>query len=299
MQTPNYQERVTKRLLNQTQPELEVPAETIATETTLPPMLIESSLGRWFKALLMIMLAVFGFAMVDAYLTIEQLLKSHPILGGFLASLLSLLLLVLVSLVFKEWQAVRQLNQVSQAPYSTETLIDKDDRDFTLKTLSQKSKTVSAQSLAGHCFQRFQNTVKRHHSNAEIVQIYQQQVQQPLLKEAKSVLKQESVGAGTVAFVSPNSLFQTLGILWISLRTLKKVAYLYGVRPSVLGNLRLFKIALENLAAISLTDFITDEMANQFGGSISDKLLANSADAITAASLNQRLGKALIKQLNH
>lgn len=299
MQSPHYQERVKKRVLNQSQPPLKVPEEPEEQGQTLDSMPVESSFGRWVFALLIVVITLVSFSLVEAYITLEALLKSHLILGIFLSALLGLLVLVLTALIFKEWQGVKQLTKLSQMPLSIDELINKDERADTLKTLTKISQTVFINSFAYRCHQAFQNAIKPHHTNHEILYIYQQKVQRPLLKEAKSVLKKESIGAGTIAFVSPNSLLQTLGILWISLRTLKKIAFIYGIRPSVIGNIRLFKIALENLATNSLTDFITDEMANQFGGSISDKLLANSADAITAASLNQRLGKALIKQLHH
>jgi len=165
--------------------------------------------------------------------------------------------------------------------------------------LTVKTKQLSPNSVAYKANQAFLQSVKPHHSNYEILQIYKDKVQKPLLEKAKTVLKQESVGAGAIAFISPNSLLQTLGILWVSMRTLKRIAFVYGARPSLIANFTLFRIALENLAANSLTDLLTDEMANQLGGTIGDKILANSADAITAASLNQRLGKALIKELNH
>lgn len=300
MEEPKYQERVKKRVLNQSQPELIVPIEpeNTAEQQTLALEKIESGFSVWLWTLATILIAIVSFSIVDAYLTVIELIQSHWLLGGLLGFILFVVAFAFGYLFIREWQGVKQLNRLTHNSQSIQSLKDKGDRDITLKALTEKAKRLSVNTFAYQANHAFQQSVKPHHSNDEILQIYQDKVQKTLLEKAKTVLKQESVGAGAIAFISPNSLLQTLGILWVSMRTLKRIAYVYGVRPSLLGNMKLFRIALENLAASSLTDLLTDEMANQLGGSIGDKILANSADAITAASLNQRLGKALIKELN-
>ena len=297
MTEPHYQERVKKRILNESQPEIqtyegaEEPVHLHEFEN------LESSLNRWVWTLLIALLAIVSFSIVEAYLTVVELLQTHIFLGGFLSMMLLALVMALSYLIAKEWSGIRQLKRLSTSAFSLDELTNKGDRETTLKSIQIRASNISTNTPANTLHQKFFQTVKSHHTNDEILQIYHEKVQKPLLEKAKKALKQESVGAGAVAFISPNSLLQTLGILWISLRTLKKIAFVYGVRPSLLGNLKLFRIALENLAASSLTDLVTDELANQFGGTLGDKVIANSADAITAASLNQRLGKALIKEL--
>ena len=103
--------------------------------------------------------------------------------------------------------------------------------------------------------------------------------------------------AGTVSFISPNALIQTLSIVWVSLRTIRRVALVFGLRPATLGNWTLLKVLAQNVAAQSIFDIATDEITNQISGSISAKLVENSAEAVAAGALNVRLGKALIRML--
>lgn len=300
MTSPHYQERVKKRILSESQPDIET-YEPLQSQSVNNDRLfddLESSLTRWIWTLLIMLVAIVTFSMVEAYLTIVELFQTHSLLGSVLSIALIAVVISLGYLMIKEWQGVRQLKKLSSSMLSLAELRDKGDRDSTLASIQSRAKSAAPKSLAYGLYQTFFQTVKPHHTNDEILQIYKDKVQNPLLDKAKEVLQKESIGAGAVAFISPNSLLQTLGILWVSLRTLKKIAFVYGVRPSLIGNLKLFRIALENLAASSLIDLATDELANQLGGTIGDKLFANSADAITAASLNQRLGKALIKVLS-
>ena len=57
-------------------------------------------------------------------------------------------------------------------------------------------------------------------------------------------------------------------------------------------------ILAQNLAAQSIFDLASDEIANQISGSLTARFVENSAEAVAAGALNVRLGKALIKLLS-
>ena len=299
MNAPDYQERVKKRVLSQRQPEIQAYEVTEDTENHRELENIESSLSRWVWVVGILLMAVIGFSMVEAYLTVVNLFQTNVVLGGFLSFLLIVAMFAFSYLIGREWLGIKQLKSISSSSLSLDELKGKGDRETAMKAINVRARSLASMTPAYALHRTFFQTIKPHHTNDEVLQIYGEKVQKPLLEKARKVLKQESIGAGAVAFISPNSLLQTFGILWISMRTLKKIAYVYGIRPSLIGNLKLFRVALENLAASSFTDLVTDELANQLGGTIGDKVIANSADAITAASLNQRLGRALIKELTN
>ena len=301
METPQYEERVKKKVLNQIQPVMELPKISDEGQAYQADEIIEgleSSLRYWVWFLSLGLLAFISFSLVDAYLTVVNLFAEQWILGVGLAGVLIVLIIALFVLIYSEAKSFIHLKAITRKQHTTEELKAIGDKQVTLSTLESNYAKTHVKSPACKHYRLFTQTIKPHHTNDEILQIYQDKVQAPLLEKARIVLRKENISAGAVSFFSPNSLLQTVGILWISMRTLKRVAFVYGLRPSLTSNLRLFRIALENLAASSLTDLVTDEIANQLGGSIGDKVIANSADAITAVALNQRLGKALIRVLS-
>lgn len=227
-----------------------------------------------------------------------NLLQEHWLLGLGLGSLLLGLVIASLLLITQETKGLIRLKAITHKRQTIKELQAIGDKDITLAALAKTYSKTDPNSPASKHYRLFLETIKPHHTHDETLKIFKDTFQDPLLNQARTVLRTENISAGAISFFSPNSLLQTLGILWISLRTLKKVAFVYGLRPSLMSNLRLFRIALENLAATSLTNLVTDEVANQLGGSLSDKVIANSADAITAAALNQRLGKALIRSLS-
>ena len=294
---PQYEARVKRKRLQQIQPELAMPQSEDAGLTSEPVMADPGSgMKAYLMTLAMGLLAFIGFSAVNAYSTIVALLNTQPLLGGFLSLLLMGFIVLFLKLMWGEWRGVRSLKQLTNQSesLSLQGLQDQGDKKATLKILKQRAKLQNASPFCRQCYQTFFSSLRDHHSNAEVLAIFDDKVQKPLLKKAKSSLKKDSIAAGGISLVSPNSTIQTLAIIWLSLRTLRRISYVYGVRPSLIGNFRLLRIALENLAANSLTDLVTDEIANQLGGSLGDKILSNSVDAITAAGLNQRLGKALI-----
>ena len=172
-----------------------------------------------------------------------------------------------------------------------------DARQATLDALQLHASQFTRHSYAEQCYKRFTGLLKADHSSAEIVEMYRQFVAQPVKAKASEVVKKESMASGSMAFISPNHLIQSLMILWIGMRTIKRVAKVYGLRPATAGNWKLMKILAQNLAAQSIFDLATDEMTNQLSGSLAAKLMENSAEAVAAGALNVRLGKTLMRLL--
>ncbi|MBF6058538.1 DUF697 domain-containing protein [Thiomicrorhabdus heinhorstiae] len=299
MNEPQYQERVKKRTLQEAQPELSLPESDVPLQND--KAVIEDT-GSGIKTLLIALfttvLAIIGFSLIDAYLYVTDLMASHPLLASLLAALLLAVALAIFALIRNEWKGLRAIGKYSNDLFSIEELKTKGDVATTRRALKHRGKLQTGSAFARGCYHAFEHSLREHHTNDEVLKIYQDMVLSPIERQAKSVLKRESATAGGISLISPNSFIQTLGILWISLRTLRRISLVFGIRPSISGNWRLLRIALENLAAGSLTDLLTDEIAAQLGGTLGDKLLANSVDAVAVASLNQRLGKALIRELS-
>jgi putative membrane protein len=163
--------------------------------------------------------------------------------------------------------------------------------------LNKHGQRFSKDSYAAHCFERYSQQRQSDMTSAELLGLYEDTVLTPVQEKAQKVLNKESVTAGSLAFISPNNLIQTLAVVWISFRTIRRMAKVYGLRPGTAGNWKLLKVLAQNIAAQGIFDLATDEVANQIGGSLSAKFMENSAEAIAAGALNARLGRALIKLL--
>ena len=320
---PQYKTKVKTQTLDIAQPETKLPQQV--TEDIWEVDAKNSGLSLGAATLGFGVVSLIGFFVFEAYTTLAANVSEHPIGTGVLGALLVGFVSSFSFLSFKEWRGYKQVNtamedasvirdllaskgaepSAKQKPSAggepsaqkepsagTEASPQKIDR-----VLSQHGKRFSRGSYAAHCFDRYKQQLQDDMSGPERLGLYEDTVLKPVQEKAHKVLNKESVTAGSLAFISPNNLIQTFAVVWISFRTIRRMARVYGLRPSTAGNWKLLKVLAQNIAAQGVFDLATDEVANQIGGSLSAKFMENSAEAIAAGALNARLGRALIKLL--
>ena len=314
---PQYKTKVKTQTLDIAQPETKLPQQV--TEDVWEVDTKKGGLSLGAATLGFGVVSLIGFFVFEAYTTLAANVSEHPIGTGVLGALLVGFVSCFSFLSFKEWRGYKQVNtamedasvirdllasngtepsaqkepSAKQNPSAgTEASPQKIDR-----VLSQHGKRFSRDSYAAHCFDRYKQQLQDDMSGPERLGLYEDTVLKPVQEKAHKVLNKESVTAGSLAFISPNNLIQTFAVVWISFRTIRRMARVYGLRPSTAGNWKLLKVLAQNIAAQGVFDLATDEVANQIGGSLSAKFMENSAEAIAAGALNARLGRALIKLL--
>ncbi len=294
-QTPSYRSKIIQTPLNKAQPEQSMPQKEVDIAHYEP----KKSTPLWSLTLGLGILCFIAFSLFQAIHSLLFYFNSYPILASGLALILALFTLTLIFLIYREIKGYLSINHFIAHKIDFAELEHHSNREKTLKTLKQHASTWDNTSFAQHCYQQFEASLNADLSNSEIIQLYQQNVSNPILKQAESVLKKESFISGGLAFISPNAFIQTLLIFWVSIRTIKRIAAVFGLRASVSGNWKLIKIVAENMAAQSFLELATDEITQQIGGSLAAKFMENSAEGLAASALNVRLGRALINQLKN
>ena len=296
---PQYKTKVKTQTLDIAQPETKLPQQVSEDVWEVDAQKDGISLGA--ATLGFGVVSLIGFFVFEAYTTLAANVSEHPIGTGVLGALLVGFVSCFSFLSFKEWRGYKQVNTAMEdagvirgllANRGSETSPQKID-----SVLSQHGKRFSRGSYAAHCFDRYKQQLQDDMTGPERLGLYEDTVLKPVQEKAHKVLNKESVTAGSLAFISPNNLIQTFAVVWISFRTIRRMARVYGLRPSTAGNWKLLKVLAQNIAAQGVFDLATDEVANQIGGSLSAKFMENSAEAIAAGALYARLGRALIKLL--
>lgn len=277
---------------------LQPPSHDMPAKREVEPLQINDSrfsVGGWL--LISGFASVIGFGVFEAVNFVDTHFSASPITTTVLGGVVGVFLLSLMSLIWGEVKGYRQVEKyISQRP-SIHALLQITSHKDVLRAIDKHYKGLAKYSYATLCYRRFTAVVKQDHSKQEVIDLYQQYVTQPICKQAHEVVKKEALASGSLAFISPNHLIQSLMILWISLRTIRRVSQVYGLRPAATGNLKLMKLLAQQLAAQSIFDLATDEMTNQLSGTLAAKLVENTAEAVAAGALNVRLGKTLIKML--
>ncbi|MCU7554775.1 DUF697 domain-containing protein [Alteromonas sp. ASW11-19] len=293
--TQRYRSKVTERTINTVQPEADMPAKI--DDSTWQPGTEKRSLSLGTTTLLLGGACAIGFGVVSAVEAVLGYFDSYPITATVLGSLLAGFVLCMLTLVGREAKGFMNVNKHLSRQLDYQALEQTSDKAALLASLKRHASSFSAHSYAARCYKTFTQALNSDVSAQEALALYQRTVVKPVDKRAQEVINKESMTAGSLTFISPNHLIQTLMIVWISFRTIRRVAQVYGLRPGTLGNWQLFKVLAQNIAAQSIFDLATDEVANQISGSLTARFMENSAEAVAAGALNVRLGKALMKLL--
>ncbi|MFZ8201127.1 DUF697 domain-containing protein [Alteromonas portus] len=309
---PQYKTKIKTQTLDIAQPETKLPQQVAEDVWEVDAKKGGLSLGA--ATLGFGVISLIGFFVFEAYTTLAANVSEHPIGTSVLGALLVGFVSCFSFFSFKEWRGYKQVNTAMEdasvirdllANNGTKPLADRGSSSAGMPSspqkidsvLNQHGKRFSRGSYAAHCFDRYKQQLQDDMTGQERLGLYEDTVLKPVQEKAHKVLNKESVTAGSLAFISPNNLIQTFAVVWISFRTIRRMARVYGLRPSTAGNWKLLKVLAQNIAAQGVFDLATDEVANQIGGSLSAKFMENSAEAIAAGALNARLGRALIKLL--
>ncbi|MEM7418558.1 MAG: YcjF family protein [Pseudomonadota bacterium] len=296
---PQYKTKVTTQTLDIAQPETKLPQQVAQDVWEVDAKDKGVSLGT--ATLGFGVVSLLGFFVFEAYTTLMANMAEHPIGASVLGVMLAGFVSCFSFLSFREWRGYKQVNTAMDDAGAIRALLASKGSESSPQkvqsVLLNHGKRFSKGSYAAHCFERYQQQLQSDMTSAEYLGLYEDTVLTQVQAKAHKVLNKESVTAGSLAFISPNNLIQTFAVIWISFRTIRRLARVYGLRPSTVGNWKLLKVLAQNIAAQGVFDLATDEVANQIGGSLSAKFMENSAEAIAAGALNARLGRALIKLL--
>lgn len=292
---PTYRAKIKQSTLNTVQPTQNMPQK--APEAPWQPDAVKSTFPFKWAALGLGIASFIGFSLFEAVASLVQQFDTYPVSTVLLGGLLGCFVAVLIGLIGKETRGYFSLKKRLHEPLNLDDVAMEDSSAKALARLREHADMYASHSYAARCFTQFEHSVNSDISVTELVETYRFQVQNAVAKKASEILKRESMVSGSLSFISPNNLIQTLMIVWISLRTIRRLSAVYGVRPSTTGTVALTKVLLQNLAANSLFDLATDEVTNQISGSLAAKFMENSAEAVAAGALNVRLGRALIKLL--
>ncbi|MBU2979934.1 YcjF family protein [Alteromonas sp. C1M14] len=291
---PRYRSRITETPLHQSAPTESMPVKPDTSEWD-----VDGQRGLSLKIVTILLggLSVVGFMVFNAIQEVVVQFGDHPVASSLLGVLLGGFIVSLLALIVREWLGFRAVEAYVDAPLDVGALAKHDDVSHVKHSIERHASRFGKDSYAARCYKNYQQAINSDMSVQDITDVYERLVATPVTKKAEDILRKEAVVSGSLAFISPNHLIQTLAISWISFRTIRRIARVFGLRPGTAGSWRLFKVLAQNLAAQSLFDMATDELANQITGSLAARVMENSAEAVAAGALNVRLGRTLIKLL--
>ena len=127
---------------------------------------------------------------------------------------------------------------------------------------------------------------------ADMVRLAERELMAPLDQEARRLVSAAATRVSVVTALSPRAAIDIVFVLGAALNLLRRLAYLYGVRPGTLGLVRLIRHVVMQLVAtggLATGDSIVQQM---LGHGIAVKLSARLGEGMLNGMLMARLGLA-------
>ncbi|KAF7775312.1 putative membrane protein [Pseudoalteromonas citrea] len=235
------------------------------------------------KKLLLISLVVL-VAAEAIYGVIEAFTQSW-LLGGLYILVLSLGLVALIRFLFSEYRALKSL--------STREHMQSDAQRLLSSTQIGEAQQWLAPLLEQHNpdgVQEFKATIKAHHTDREVLELYQNTLLNTQDQQAKAIINTHATTSAMLVALSPMALLDMLAVLWRGVHLVEKLSQHYGIRLGYRSRITLYKLLLKQMVFAGAAELVSDLAATSMGAELLSKLSARAAQGLSAGVFTARLG---------
>jgi putative membrane protein len=214
---------------------------------------------------------------------------------GWLA--LALAVIAAVSLLVigaREAAGLMRLANVERLHERAEDIIATDDREDGETLVNDLLKLAHKMPRLARARANMQGHLGDIIDGADLVRLAERELMAPLDQDARGLITASVMRVSVVTAVSSRASIDMLFVLVNFLNLLRKLSYLYGVRPGTLGMLRLLREVISHLVltgGLAASDSLIQQL---LGHGIAAKLSARLGEGLLNGLLTARLGLATI-----
>jgi len=223
----------------------------------------------------------------DYSLFVVEVYQSNLVIGLLLALLSVLLFGSLVGLLVYEYKAWKSFDDLTHRKAVINRAKENGDLQLVKDTLSETLKNIKIVNPS--LVSQFEDASFVNTTPEEYLKQLENIVLGPLDEQVDSIIKKSSIAAGVSVSVIPHPALDALAVTWYAYILSKKIAAIYGVKPSGLTSLRLFKYILSSAVIAAGA-----EMASAAIGDAVVKSTTESAGEILFGNLFSRVGEGAV-----
>ncbi|GAA5218923.1 YcjF family protein [Corallincola platygyrae] len=191
--------------------------------------------------------------------------------------------------IFTAWRRSAQLTRIGKRREVAERILDGESSDdvvqFCVRLLPSKTDEELSQAIS-----EWKESIEDHHSDKEVITLFEQQVMQKLDDKAKRVIASWSSEAAVLIALSPLAAIDMLLIAWRNMRMVDEVAAVYGIELGVFSRWLLIKTVMLNVIYAGVSETLSDVGLQAIGADMTGKLSGRVAQGMGAGLLTARLG---------
>ncbi|MFN0264151.1 YcjF family protein [Tepidamorphus sp. 3E244] len=225
---------------------------------------------------------------------VEDLFARAPWLGWIGAGLLALMALALVSFVLKEVFGILRLSRIAEIRDRADAAAIADDMSEAKKIVARLQLLYAADATTA----KGRSALAEHEDEIIDGRDRLKLAERHLLAlkdaEARALVTGASKRVAAVTAISPRAAIDIVYVLWEAVRLIRRLATLYGGRPSGLGTVKLARMVVGHLAltgGVAMTDSIVQQLV---GHGLAAKLSARLGEGVVNGLLTARIGLAAL-----
>ena len=257
-------------------------ADEAAIETAQKRGIMSRTFLSWGGLFWTSLLSLLGLAFTMwAAQFIEGLFARTPALGYFGLALAGLAALALLALLIRELRGISRQRHIARMHMDIAKARETDDRKAARALMGELVSLYGARADTARGRSHVEELRSEIVDGRDLIDIAERELMLPLDERVSYEIAAASKRVSVVTAISPRAIVDLLFILAQSVRLVRRIAEIYGGRPSSLGFLRILKSVGAHLA-------ITGGMA--VGDSIVQQVVGHGL----AARLSARLGEGIL-----
>ena len=273
---------------------IEVTEEPIPDDLPLQypeEFVIKKTTHKWMAFLFAIVLLASSAELV---FFIMAMVEQMDWLAGVWLAIFSTLGILVLRQVFTEYRGLKQLKRQDE-----------------IRTQSQQMASTSVIGLAEqHCLKiagslpkdyqnlvtNWRNSVDSHHSDSEVLSLFEHQVLAPIDKLALKQVSNNASAASVMIAVSPFALLDMLIVLWRNIRMMNQVSAIYGLHLGYWGRVSLIRKIFHTMLYAGAAEILSDAGNYALSAGITGKISTRIAQGMGAGVLTARIGLKAIDE---
>jgi len=221
---------------------------------------------------------------------LQQRWQDGAILIATLLSLFSLLLAGLVIIaIIRERRACARITRLATRRHQAQKALQADDLSA-LKAALQPTLETLAQKDPG-LIKDFQAATQSETRAAGYARCFENLVLNTLDEQANAKINQATLTIGTLVAAVPHPALDALVVIWRALILIRDLGRIYGLAPTGLSALRLFRYALGSAVLAAGTHAAGEVVLDEFGRGVLNSAGKKVSESAVSAARMRRLGK--------
>ncbi|WP_440053550.1 TIGR01620 family protein [Pseudoalteromonas sp. T1lg65] len=222
---------------------------------------------------------------VELVLTLIESAQQSWYLFSLYCTVAGLALILSGRFFIKEIFALNKLKKQQQLRSDAQRLLESDQIGEAEKWLTPLLKAAPKEPV-----EKFKSAIKPHHTDKEVIALYQQTVLNEQDLQAKKIIQEHATTSALLVALSPMALVDMLAVLWRGVVLVEKISEHYGLKLAYRSRINLYRLLLKQMVFVGATELVSDLAATSLGAELLGKLSARSAQGLSAGIFTTRLG---------